>query len=912
MTMVEWESTAVFVQLLLPSNSTISPSKHPPPDPSFLPRNITYHFMHRVMKNVSEHRDALGGETASVEKALANARSPSAPCTSPSPPTYSPSTCSLPTSSSGSFQAPALPAPSTCPSTPPLPVESTSNAQLSNLLPSNPPSPSPISLDHESSHHAYHEYEAWRATSDTSVKRVGKLPETSLPQLHFEIPSRENIPSSSISSGVDDASLASAVDLPTHLSFTENHGPRSTLPEAVLSKLIIKYANKLENKLSLRKISDKRFAPAGTARDFFDDNRLRKLFKALFEVQKYSDRAADQMQEERIEKLIAKVKGQGGSEGLFNVLATLVHIRCDGLILEYLEAISATSDLANDFRDTNLPFRWEAAISFFGMDCGRRFFHSQNIYTPFTFIEGVENRCCSAETARRLPILERKHKGSGAYGDVFDVTIEKGGWRFSDGSTNRESKRVAQKVFKGAFREEAQHAFLEEHDIHLQIGEDPTSHKHLVHCLGSLEYHDDEYSLFFELADRSLEDLLVRGGMKSSPAVIFACAAGLCGGLDHLHHGLSRNGNRIVGYHLDFRPQNILIYGDLWKVADFGLSRLKHSRPGLEESPEATPNRRGDGTFVAPEASLNGVNSVSDLWSLGAVLIEVITFAVGGSGLVKDFRGDRITAERHDRFFVERNGITTVNEKVTQWGHYLRSAAAEKCSALYEVVNETLNFLEHKVLVVDVKIRKQTQARDLSVLLYKMSNHLKEGNTYQPASRPSNQSDQATIISESSPELATPTQIPAIPQIAVVTQSPGATEIPDHEQSRFKTLTSLNWWIPFSSSDLLNYVDREKYNGSTFGIAPNGIYWLCLSEDRKRLNVYPLTARKTHKSGDDVVKSSKFPEPILSHRSEQPIRGYHVSQAHLVVFPQCGHFQVRRISLPPYYSTLTEFSVHYL
>ena len=746
------------------------------------------------------------------------------------------------------------------------------------------------------------------------MKRVGRLPETSLSQLHLEIPPRENIPSSSASSEVDDASLASAVDLPTHLSFTENHGPRPTLPKApsvVLSELITKYANKLEKRLALRKISDKRFAPAGTARDFFHDDRLRRLFKALFEVQKYSNKAVDQMQEERIEELIAKVKGQGGSEGLFNILATLVHIRCDGLILEYLEANSAASDLANDFSDTNLPFRWETAQSFFGTDYGRRFFHSQNIYTPFTFIEGVENKCCVAETARRLPILERKHKGSGAYGDVFEVTIEKGGWRFSDGNTNREPKRVAQKVFKGAFREEAQHAFSEEHDIHLQIGEDPTSHKHLVHCLGSLEYHDDEYSLFFELADRSLEDLLVRGGMKLSPAVIFACAAGLCSGLDHLHHGLSRNGNRFVGYHLDFRPQNILIYGDLWKVADFGLSRLKHPRPGSEGSPEATPNRRGDGTFVAPEASSKGVNSVSDLWSLGAVLIEVITFAVGGSGLVKDFRKDRMTTERHDRFFVEKNSVPTVNEKVTQWGDYLRGAAAKNSSVLGKVVDETLNFLEDKVLVVDVKTRKQTQAGDLSVLLYQMSNHLKEGNTSQLAFRPPDQSDQSTITSEPSLEPATPTVAPTIPQIAVVTQTSGmaqahgVTEIPaishphNHEQSCFKTLVSLNRWIPFSSSDLLNYVDGEKYNGSAFGIAPNGMYWLCLSEDRKRLNVYPLTARKTHKSSGDVGKSSKFPEPILSHRSEQPIRGYHVSQAHLIIFPQCGHFQVMRISLPP-------------
>lgn len=678
---------------------------------------------------------------------------------------------------------------------------------------------------------------------------IGEPSATSLPPSHPEISPRHNIHCSSTTPTRDDTMRASAADQPSDLPSAENPFPRPTSP-AMPSELIIKYAKKLQERLTLPRDTDKRFAPSGTAHEIFNDDRFKKLLKALLEVQKTSNRSTVQ-QEDRLQKLIAEVKGQKGGEGLFNILATLVYIEYND-ILGFLESRITNANPTEILDDSNLPLSWETAGSLFGQLFGPKFFHNQTIFTPFTFIQGQENKCHSAEPIMRLPIVERKEISGGAYSDVYHATIEKGGWKGLDGTTNRERKHVAQKVFKSDLEEEKKPAFVTEHDIHQQISRDNTSHKNLVPCLGSLE-HLGEYSLFFELADCTLEDVLNCDSSQPPPAEIFRRAAGLCEGLDHLHHGLSHNGHRIIGYHSDFKPRNILIYGDVWKVADFSLSKLKYPQPEGADSAQATSNYCGDGTFIAPEAYLKkGINSVSDLWSLAAVLIEVLAFAIGGSASVTDFRTNRRTVEKHDMFFVERGGNAFVNEKVTQWCQHLRRAAAEKNRTLGEVVNNTLEVLERKVLVVDVKVRKQTRAKDISVLLYNMSDKLKE--------------DVAA-------------QTPAIP-------------LPhDHERGRFKKLTSLNFWIPASSSELQNYSKGLDDDGSTFSIALNGAYWFRLSADRKRLEAYPLTGCKSSKTSSDVRKSREYPQSIISHPSKLPIRQYHVSVTHLIVFPQCEHFE---------------------
>ena len=152
----------------------------------------------------------------------------------------------------------------------------------------------------------------------------------------------------------------------------------------------------------------------------------------------------------------------------------------------------------------------------------------------------------------------------------------------------------------------------------------------------------------------------------------------LADALDYLHNRLY-NTTSISLSHNDFRPENILVvYPDStdtwerypvgkWKIADFGLSRVKPKRPPgskhlhAEEAVPIPPKadithriersvsvsktvpKRDPGRYTAPELEQKIPQKTdgrsADLWSFGCVLSEVVTYAVKlDCQLVKDFR----------------------------------------------------------------------------------------------------------------------------------------------------------------------------------------------------------------------------------------------------------------------------------
>jgi serine/threonine protein kinase len=78
--------------------------------------------------------------------------------------------------------------------------------------------------------------------------------------------------------------------------------------------------------------------------------------------------------------------------------------------------------------------------------------------------------------------------------------------------------------------------------------------------------------------------------------------------------------------HLDVKPENILRQGDLWKLADFGLSRdVERARL---TGPGGLPFSVGTGPYMSPEQVLaarpQDVGPEADVWGLGVVLFEVL------------------------------------------------------------------------------------------------------------------------------------------------------------------------------------------------------------------------------------------------------------------------------------------------
>lgn len=135
------------------------------------------------------------------------------------------------------------------------------------------------------------------------------------------------------------------------------------------------------------------------------------------------------------------------------------------------------------------------------------------------------------------------------------------------------------------------------------------------------------------------------------PSFLLWEAKDLSDALHWLHSGFSpkNSPNRFKCYHLDLKPDNILVFpstssgmsGDIWmwKIADFGGSVIEHmgdissSGSGMILS----GRRLRTGGYQAPEIESNKyeLGTAADIWSFGCILLEILAFAHGGPNSVK-------------------------------------------------------------------------------------------------------------------------------------------------------------------------------------------------------------------------------------------------------------------------------------
>jgi eukaryotic-like serine/threonine-protein kinase len=83
--------------------------------------------------------------------------------------------------------------------------------------------------------------------------------------------------------------------------------------------------------------------------------------------------------------------------------------------------------------------------------------------------------------------------------------------------------------------------------------------------------------------------------------------------------------------HRDIKPENIMLRGDgLIKVLDFGLAKLTESKPITSEGPTLFETKQGmvmgTAPYMSPEQTRGlAVDARTDIWSLGAVLYEMVS-----------------------------------------------------------------------------------------------------------------------------------------------------------------------------------------------------------------------------------------------------------------------------------------------
>ena len=284
--------------------------------------------------------------------------------------------------------------------------------------------------------------------------------------------------------------------------------------------------------------------------------------------------------------------------------------------------------------------------------------------------------------------------------------------------------------------------FLKEATILNAIG--LKSHPHLIKLLATYK-HEGKYHLMFPYANANLRKYW---DDRPNPAFDRATVlwslrqmAGIANGLFRIHNctvpyplygktgavslrlakGVPlkvRHGEEWFGRHGDIKPENVLWFradqethdpfGTL-KIADFGLGRFHglDSRSGVDpDTVQSSP------TYEPPECTLRQpVSRAYDIWSLGCVYLEFITWLLRGSQDIEgfsEFRGREATSTGidDDNFFtIVDDGYwlhAIVREAVVAWEKQLHTH--ERCS---DLIHNLLELIMKDLLVTDTKKRCQ-------------------------------------------------------------------------------------------------------------------------------------------------------------------------------------------------------------
>lgn len=468
----------------------------------------------------------------------------------------------------------------------------------------------------------------------------------------------------------------------------------------------------------------RRFAVKGTAREVLDDHTLELFFRSL-NLPELSAASHSHISEL---DLIARLDDRNLSDFLAILFFTSCTIKAARTFT--VELLINDSWPPNKFK---LPVGRQQLRELFREDIVTldKFLAHQACFCPITIVKGHEVKIETSDR-ERLPYLEEKLKAEGSFGKVYEVKIAEG--HFLDplsGTTNRYPAVIARKDYLRAEGPGSDDQILR------QIVAAGRKCDNIVDFFGSVAIGLVTYSLFMPLAICDLKDFMMEihpgrpHGISEKAELIFS-AYGLAGGLDFLHTGMMSGRDRLVCYHMDLKPSNILIYHEtncsktpyIWKISDFGMSRVKvkAENAGVESeknfnswilsrhkpqepSSLGTNNRRGEGTYLAPEtvAATPIIKTEADVWSLGCVISVLFAYLEEGSLGVDRYaekRAEPHSAHGFDRFFLRIWGWRhpfTAHPEVREWHDRLIQKAKHRNRKEGDAMEFILRYLEDEV-----------------------------------------------------------------------------------------------------------------------------------------------------------------------------------------------------------------------
>jgi serine/threonine protein kinase len=311
----------------------------------------------------------------------------------------------------------------------------------------------------------------------------------------------------------------------------------------------------------------------------------------------------------------------------------------------------------------------------------------------------------------------------------------------------------------------AEDEFLKEATILRALA--PNEHPHLLQLLATFKQTKSQegvkWHFIFPFADENLRDYWnkTEPNPKFDQETVFWVVrqmAGIADGLSHVHihrvkkplsvPGAAAGGVRIkegktmsvkegeewFGRHGDMKPENMLWFsndpkhvdarGNL-RIADFGLGRFH----GLDSRSKVPPQTiTGTPTYEPPELNLRiPVSRAYDIWGLGCLFLEFVTWLLMGGKAVEKFSKERLEASYHsmpnmtdDSFYSIIGGengdpiFAVVRKGVLKW--VARLHQHRHCT---DLIHDILNLVMKDMLVAEKEQRKSAAELYKSFLGFK-------------------------------------------------------------------------------------------------------------------------------------------------------------------------------------------------
>ena len=169
-------------------------------------------------------------------------------------------------------------------------------------------------------------------------------------------------------------------------------------------------------------------------------------------------------------------------------------------------------------------------------------------------------------------------------------------------------------------------------------------HPNIVKLSSCYIYHDKHHFLFPRVSDGDLLKLLngtERLQIFERDDTFFTALSGLASAIHRIHHFTANKIDlNFINCHHDLKPKNILVKGDRFILADFGLFRFK-----LHDDGSKTPYRTRNGYEIALECqNLDGdedthdISRKSHIWSFGCILAYILAYKKEKTSGYKSFK----------------------------------------------------------------------------------------------------------------------------------------------------------------------------------------------------------------------------------------------------------------------------------